>query len=762
MICKKIKKKGILKLAVMLVVSANFACNNVFANSDDFSYINFSQTTKSTKLINPIRLDTTQTTKTTPNTNTINTFKLREFNEADYFSSQIQDENSSAKCESTPPKNNIIEDSKLSNDNDLDDSQEIQPLQSQPFAEDIFSPQNNNLQEEQIQTVTTDDNYVYTANLSTQNDDDFDIEGKQIADIQIKGLKVLDPQIVLSQIDTKVDSPFNTNKLQQDLQKIYATGYFTDDMSVEPEIIKNKVKLTYELKENILVTNTVIKGNTVFSESELLPYVSMLKGLPQNLNEINNSIEHLNEHYSKNGYILANVSSVDDDSNGVLNFNISEGIINKINISGNEKTKDYVIKRNIVTHAGSVYNEELLKKDLANIFSTQIFEDVNREITPSENNDGTYDITVKVKEKHTDSISIGGGLDTGLGVFGSLALRDNNFRGKAQQVSLSGVVGSGILLNDASIKNRMNYQVELSFFEPYFLNADTSLQSKLYYRELGSYQIPLAIEQRIGLYNEIQHKIKDNEHLKTTFGLGAEYIHLKEGDFNKIAQMYAKNNLDIAGRKEQLKGGIFLNIAPGIMYTNVDNLENPRSGVIAQARYTEALCVDHFNRTNGRLAGTFTKFFPVFEKSSLSLTGKAGMKIHGNDMPEIMAYRLGGPYTVRGYKMSGVGSGEGFMMGSAELATPIPFMDKTKFEMLKKMRFTMFVDAGQIFDKTTSSILYDRPLSAISIGVGLKIYIPGVGPLSIDYGLPITNVGAYGSKNGYFTFGTYGMGGYGW
>ena len=87
MICKKIKKKGILKLAVMLVVSANFACNNVFANSDDFSYINFSQTTKSTKLINPIRLDTTQTTKTTPNTNTINTFKLREFNEADYFSS---------------------------------------------------------------------------------------------------------------------------------------------------------------------------------------------------------------------------------------------------------------------------------------------------------------------------------------------------------------------------------------------------------------------------------------------------------------------------------------------------------------------------------------------------------------------------------------------------------------------------------------------------------------------------------------------------
>ena len=64
-----------------------------------------------------------------------------------------------------------------------------------------------------------------------------------------------------------------------------------------------------------------------------------------------------------------------------------------------------------------------------------------------------------------------------------------------------------------------------------------------------------------------------------------------------------------------------------------------------------------------------------------------------------------------------------------------------------------FVDAGKIFDPTIASTLYDRPLYAITAGVGLKVYVPGVGPMSIDYGIPLTNSGEYGSPNGYFTFG---------
>ena len=119
-----------------------------------------------------------------------------------------------------------------------------------------------------------------------------------------------------------------------------------------------------------------------------------------------------------------------------------------------------------------------------------------------------------------------------------------------------------------------------------------------------------------------------------------------------------------------------------------------------------------------------------------------------------MAMSLGGPYTIRGFRMNGVGSGDGFIMGSVELATPIPFMDKLKYDFFKKIRFTAFVDAGRVYDGTISSKLYNRPMSAITIGVGLKFYIPNVGPISIDYAIPLTNPGKYGSKAGYFTFGT--------
>ena len=55
------------------------------------------------------------------------------------------------------------------------------------------------------------------------------------------------------------------------------------------------------------------------------------------------------------------------------------------------------------------------------------------------------------------------------------------------------------------------------------------------------------------------------------------------------------------------------------------------------------------------------------------------------------------------------------------------------------MRFTVWADAGKVFDGTVSNTLYDRPEYAVSAGVGLEVFIPGMGPLSIDYGIPLTN-----------------------
>lgn len=580
------------------------------------------------------------------------------------------------------------------------------------------------------------------------------VHNSYINDIEILGANIIKPEFVMQKMSLKRGDLYDKDKMQQDLKAIYRTGYFTERMKAVP--IKNEngnISLKIILEENVPVTDFTIEGNTVVSTEELMQYLLPLKGKPQNITDINAAMEKINECYFDKGYILSKVDTVFDDTDGMLNLSISEGKINKIVITGNEKTKEYVIERNIMSEPGTVYNENIVKQDLVRLYSTQAFKDVNRTIEVSEEDPDRYDLTIDLKEQRTASVSIGGGVDSATGVFGSLGISDNNFHGKNQRLSISGLVGSGILMSDASIKNHMNYQGEISFFEPNFLNSDNSLMSKIYYRDLGSYQIPLALERRIGIEGTIAHRLSFNPRLSTTLTAGVEHIHLSEGDSNSINHLYRIRGLNIADRARELDGGLFLRLAPGIAYDSRDTTVNPRHGVLASARYEEAFGLDGFGKTNGRVIGMVKKYIPIAKKSSLTLSGRGGLKIHGDDMPEIMAFRLGGPYTIRGYRVNGVGTGTSFIMGSAELAVPLPFTDRLKVNFLQNLRLTFWVDAGKVYNPTTASYLYQRPLEAITAGMGLKITIPGVGPLSVDYGFPLTNPGPYGSKNGYFTFG---------
>ena len=575
-----------------------------------------------------------------------------------------------------------------------------------------------------------------------------------VKDIEVYGANVVKPSVILSKMQLKKGDPFDADMVQRDLKSIYELGFFTEKMRAIPvENSDGSVTLKILLEENIPVTDVTIDGNTVISSDELMPLVTPLIGKPQNIEAVNQAIEKINECYASKGYILARVDTIYDDPDGTINIGLKEGRVNKILISGNQKTKEYVITRNILTEPGMVYNENQIKEDLIRLYSTQAFKDVNRNIDACPDDPDKYDVTIVITEQRTASISLGGGLDSSTGVFGSLGISDNNFRGLNQRVSLSGLVGSGVIMSDTTVKNHMNFQAELSFFQPYFLNADTSLMSKIFFRDFGSYNIPLAVEDRIGIEASLSHRMKYNPQLSSTFAVGIENIDVREGDRSRIVNMYRAKNIPISRRAEQLEGGLFLTLSPGLRYDSRDSSLNPRNGVLATARYDQAFGLDGFNKTNGKLSGMIKRFFPVASKSSLSLTAKAGGKIYGDNMPEVMAFRLGGPYTVRGYKINGVGTGDAFVMGSVELATPVLFLDRIKVNFFQNLRLTFFVDAGKVFGTYLSDRLYDRPMQAITAGIGLKLYIPGVGPLSVDYGIPVTRCGSYGNKNGYFTFG---------
>lgn len=576
---------------------------------------------------------------------------------------------------------------------------------------------------------------------------------KIIKNIEIIGNNIIDKSLILQQMELHEGEPYSRDLVRHDLKAIYELGYFTEKMKAIP--VNNSdgtVTLKIIVEENAPITDFTIEGNTVISTDEILSYLLPMKGKPQNIAEINEAISKIQDCYSSKGYILARIDSVSDDPDGTVNINIKEGTINRILISGNEKTKDYVIERNVLTEPGQVYNENLLKEDLVRLYATQAFKDVTREIEPTEDPD-KYDITINIEEQRTASISVGGGIDSVTGVFGSVGISDNNFMGRNERLSLNGIAGTGVILNDSSIKRRMNLQAELSYFKPYFYNADTSLMSKIFYRDFGSYQVPLAIERRIGAEATVAHRMKWNKHVTGTFSLGVENIDVSEGDGKKISNLYSRYNIPISERAKQLEGGLFLSLSPALLYDTRDNATVTRKGTMASLRFDEEFGLIDFNKTHGKLTGMVKQYIPVGKKSSLSFTAKAGGKIHGDDMPEVMAYRLGGPYTIRGFKMSGVGTGDAFVMGSAEFATPIPFLDKTRINFLNNLRFTVWADAGKIFNPSITDQIYDRPLYAVSAGIGLKLYIPGMGPLSIDYGIPLTNPGDSGSRGGYFTFG---------
>lgn len=579
-----------------------------------------------------------------------------------------------------------------------------------------------------------------------------------IKDIEIHGLNVLSQDVVKDKIHMKAGDTYNRDTVQADLRSIYETGYFTEKMRAIP--VNNSdgtVTLKIILEENSPVTDFTIEGNTVVSTEEILTPLIDMKGKPQNIAQLNSAISKIQDMYTSKGYILARVASVTDDPDGTVNIEIKEGTINSIAIAGNEKTKDFVIERNVLVEPGMVYNENQVKEDLVRLYATQAFKDVTREIEPCADDPDTYDITINVQEQRTASISVGGGLDSVTGVFGSLGIADNNFLGRNQRVSLSGLVGSGVILNDASIERRMNMQFELSFFEPHFLNADTSLMSKLFFRDFGSYQVPLAIERRFGGEATVAHRFKRNKHVTSTFSLGIENIDLREGNYDKIAGLFNRYNVPISERAKQLEGGLFMSLSPALVYDTREGGVVTRKGTLASIRFSEDIGLIDLDKTHGKLQGMIKQYIPVGKKSSFSLMAKAGGKIHGDNMPDVMAYRLGGPYTIRGFKMSGVGTGDAFVMGSAEFATPIPFLDRTrlarKIKFLDNIRFTVWMDAGKIFNNTLADTLYDRPGYAVSAGIGLKLYIPGMGPLSVDYGIPLTNPGENGNTGGYFTFG---------
>jgi outer membrane protein insertion porin family len=564
-------------------------------------------------------------------------------------------------------------------------------------------------------------------------------QGLTISKVAIEGNKLINSEKIKDTMVIRPGSLYSKNMLKEDLRRIYDMGYFTEKIKAVPVSTSEGIVLRIVVQENAPVTGVHIEGNTIIDNSELQAIFANQTGMPQNIGQLNESIEKVEKLYADKGYVLARVSNIEDDPDGVINLKINEGTIDKVQFVGNRKTKDFVIKRLMTTKAGEVYNEKKLADDLKRIFSTQAFSDVRRVITASPDDPDKYNLTVEVDEKRTGSISLGGGIDTGTGVFGSLGYSDPNFLGRGQNVNSIFAVGTGIMYRNRDTQaNTRTYQFDVGWSDPSFMNTPNSLSANAYGRDYSSFNIPLGVERRFGTELSWGAPLKGSQHTSIGLSLRGENVNIRDFADNEDLRRF---NISKSDRKDHLKGGTFMSLSPTLAFDTRNNRFNPTSGWLNTISLTGAYGTS--GTSYGLVTANLRKYIKIRDGITLALNAQGGHSVLG-DIPEFNMYRLGGAYSIRGFQEGGLGIGNGFLLSSAELRAKVPMIGKLKtIPVLNSISAATFLDAGTVLGGSKLNSVFDRPGTGISTGLGLRINMPGIGPVRIDYAIPLTGKGDY-------------------
>lgn len=572
-------------------------------------------------------------------------------------------------------------------------------------------------------------------------------QGLTISKITVDGNKLINDQSIKESMRIRPGSLYSKKNLGDDLRRVYDMGYFTENIKAVPVSTSQGIHLRIVVQENAPVTGVEIEGNTILEDTELQKIFAGQTGMPQNIGQLNEGIEKVEDLYAEKGYILSRVTDIEDEPDGTINLKVNEGKVGKIEFVGNRKTKDYVIKRAMALKEGDVYNEKKLAEDLKRIFSTQSFSDVRRVITVDPENPDEYHLTVEVDEKKTGAISVGGGLDTGTGIFGSVGYTDPNFLGRGQNISSVVAVGSGVIgRNNNTQASARNYQFEVSWSDPSFRQTNNAIATSVYGRDFASFNVPLGVERRIGAEVVWSRPIESLKNTGFSLALRGENVGMR--DFADSDDLFDEFGITGSERDEQIKGGTFVSLSPTMAYDTRDNRLNPTSGTFATGTLTGAYGVGA--SSYGTISTNVRKYFKLREGVTLALNGQAGHSLLG-DIPEFNMFRMGGAYSVRGFQEGGLGIGNGMLMASAEVRSKVPMFGKLKtLPVISTLEAVGFLDAGQLVGESDFNSAFSRSGGGISTGLGLRVDIPGVGPLRVDYAIPLAGGGNYTRR---FNFG---------
>ena len=295
---------------------------------------------------------------------------------------------------------------------------------------------------------------VYVVDEGTQtkiNEILFIGNDKYVSDNTLKGLMTTKTQSIFNK------GVFQENKLEEDkraiVQYYHDRGYIDAEVyNVEKNIVKdeekniNFLKISLFIKEGEQYTYQGISldGNKIYSDEELLEMVIQKEGKVYNESKFLLDFQRISDLYYENGYIFNTINKEElrDDQNREISFEITiverdRAHIESIIIQGNEKTKDYIIYREIPLEVGDVFNKKKILQGLNNLYNTQYFSIVEPQ-TFEGSAQGLMDLVINVEEGKTSDIIFGIAISGGDGfpISGQVSWSDRNFLGYGQTLGV--------------------------------------------------------------------------------------------------------------------------------------------------------------------------------------------------------------------------------------------------------------------------------------------------------------------------------------
>ena len=256
-----------------------------------------------------------------------------------------------------------------------------------------------------------------------------------IADWDIKGLSLL-PKTVMKQF-LYVNSKLSTENIKRNLDNLLSTGYISDAYA-ELVPTDSGYNLIYYLTNNSRIENIHASGATVVTDLEIERSLESRKGQILNYNSVISDVSFIENLYLERGYSLIRVSSNFNTQTGLLSYFIDEGRINKITLSGNNRTKSWAINRHIPFKQNDLFIQKKAKRAVDDLYSTMLFETAKLLVVPD-----TVGVTLNVivEEKPSFNVRSGARFDLEYGSRMFVDIAEDNLFGVGQRMFLSTTVG---------------------------------------------------------------------------------------------------------------------------------------------------------------------------------------------------------------------------------------------------------------------------------------------------------------------------------